>query len=165
MTQKRPHKILSHYGVSDYYADYKRNSDSKMDRKTYSSILTSLLSELMKAVIKNNYMLKLPHKMGTVILLKRSTRTEFVDGKMKTNRPIDYAATNKLWEERPDLKEQKKVIYHENKHSGGYVFRLSYLKSSAVFKNKSVYWMQMNRTMKRMLKDLIVDNKVDALLK
>lgn len=165
MTQKRPHKITSHYGVNDYYKNYVETTGSSIPKKTYNALVNDLLDKFLLAVIQENYMLKLPYRMGTVMLLKRKTKTEFIDGKMKTNRPIDYAATNKLWRDHPELKEKKKLVYHENKHSGGYVFRLSYLKASAVYKNKSVYWMQMNRTKKRMLKDLIKDGKVDALLK
>lgn len=151
--------------MNQYYKNHAKVNKEPLSRGEYGEVVNELLDGLLTAVISKNYMIRLPHSMGTVMLLKRSTKTEFIDGKLKTNRPIDYAATNKLWSINEEAKTAKKVVYHENRHSDGYVFRLSYLKGSAIYKNKSVYWMQMNRGKKRQLGQNIKNGVIDALLK
>ena len=161
---ERIHKVKSHYGMTDYYKNYKKTCKNPVDKKTYNAILTEIFTKMGEHVVNNNYTLRFPYNLGSVMILKRTTTTKFDDeGNIITNRPVNYRATLDLWEANPKAKEDKIRIYHENYHSDGYVFFLKYLKKSAIYRNRYVYNMQFARRIKRQLAQNIFQNKIDAL--
>ena len=87
------------------------------------------------------------------------------DGNIINNLPINWRETRKLWAENDKAKEKKTKIRYTNEHTGGYTFRIFYRTSKANFKNKSIFKMKFNRTMKRQLSVSIFAGKIDAFLK
>lgn len=161
----RNHKIKSHFGMSDYYNHYKKTSKDPISSDVYASVVWDMNKALGRELSSNGYEIKLPKRLGIIRLNKTKTKCWFEDGKLKTNRPVDFKTTKELWARNPDAKAKKLLVRFENKHSDGYTFRIFYSKRSANYKNKSVYQLQVNRTIKRNLNTSIKLNKVDAFLR
>ena len=141
------------YGTVDYYKYYKTKG-GKLDKQTFSKILNEINIRLMDEVI-NGYTLKFPDFMGALMIKVSKPTVEFKDGKLFTKRPMDYAATLKMWEEDPSTKEQRKIVRHLNSHTNGLVYKLHYCKSVAKYTNKSVYNASINRYYKRKFAQLL----------
>jgi hypothetical protein len=54
---------------------------------------------------------------------------------------------------------------YTNDHTDGHTFRIFYRTSKANFKNKSIYKMKFNRTLKRDLSKSIFAGRIDAFIK
>lgn len=164
MTEKRAHKIKGSYGIVDYYKHYNANYKYKVDAALYKAIVKDVNNEFFLLIADEGYELKLPRRMGIIYLSKQKTRVWMDDdGKVKTNRPINYKATNDLWKANPEAKQNKVIIRHENKHTDGYVFRVRYKKSAANYKNKSAYFIRPHRHVTERLCKNIRDGKLNTL--
>jgi hypothetical protein len=82
---------------------------------------------IMENIIYKNLFFKLPFKLGTIMIFKAKPKLRFKkDGTLSL--PIDHKETNKLWEEDPEAKLNKKRIYFRNLHTGGYLMYFKWLK-------------------------------------
>ena len=117
-------KYKSDIGLGDIYSEYKKSVKNPLNRSDFMKTMYSFLKNLVKGMIEESMVFKLPFFLGT-IGIKKYDAPDLVfgsDGKIDHNRcniSIDFGETNKLWKEYPELKEQKKVIYHENEHTDG----------------------------------------------
>jgi len=163
MTQSRTHKIHSDYGANDYFIYYQRNGGT-LDRHVFGVVLKDLNLAIAEEILKG-YCFKMPSRMGVLVVTKKKEFVSFKDGKAVTNRPIDFPATLKMWEEYPETKEDKKLVRYLNKHTNGYIYKVAYGRAYATFKNKSVYCCQVNRYLKRKLaKNIFAGFEIDALV-
>ena len=160
---ERIHKVKVDYGVADYYEHYRNTVKNPVDRHLYSKVLRAILYKLGRKIVSHNYLLRLPFRMGGFMLVKWKPKTKIIDGKVVTQRPVDYKATKDLWASNPKAKESKVVIFHENFHSDGYVFKVKYLNVTAIYKNRSYYKMQINRQLKREIAQKIKTGTVDSI--
>ena len=83
------------------------------------------------------------------------------NGKVINTNPVDWKATNHLWETNEKAKENKILIRHTNRHTGGYVFSVYYNKKTAKYKNKKVYFFKPIREVSRSINKRIVDYSKD----
>lgn len=164
MIQKRLHKVKSDYGIRDYYKFYKENSKSKIDYNTYNKVALSCFDQLMNLVINNNYTWRLPSGLGRICVSKRPTSTTFKNGKLVTNRPINFKATKELWNNNSKAKKNKTLVYYENFHTDGYVLYIRYSLAGSNFKNKNYYKIKFNRAKKRALAQNIFSGNFDTLI-
>lgn len=163
MIQRRMHKIKSDYGIADYYNYYNSKYKYKVNAHDYKSILRDVNDMLGKLIINESYELKLPRRLGIVYLSKRKSNVWLDDtGNLKTNRPINFNATRKLWDSDPKAKENKVYIRHENSHTDGYVYKISYRRKAATYKNKNAYRIRPHRDLTRGLARAIKENRIDT---
>lgn len=159
----------SQYGMRDYYNFFiKNNPFVKITRKEYNEIISEFNSNLAPYAIKEKG-LQLPYRLGKLEILK-TKRKAYLDkeGNLRNNIPIDWKATNELWEKQPSLKESKVLIRHNNTHTNDYVFKIYYVKKTAIYKNKSIYFFSPVRDFSRGLAERIKDyskTKYDAYIK
>jgi hypothetical protein len=73
--------------------------------------------------------------MGQLEVRKYDTYVKLMDGKLRTNRKIDWQATLQLWYEDEEAKENKVLIKSEDKE----VFKIFYNKMIANYNNKTLY--------------------------
>ena len=84
-----------------------------------------------------------------------------IDGKkIRTNLPIDWDRTLKLWYEDKESYKNKTLIKVEEKE----IYKIYYNRNIADFTNKTFYRFDINRALKRKLKQNIKDGKIDAFL-
>jgi hypothetical protein len=64
-------------------------------------------------------------------------------------------ATNELWEKDPEAKAQRKVIYHFNEHTNGYVYKVMWHKKNMIVTNKFKYRLLLSRKNKRTIPQIL----------
>lgn len=159
--KERHHKVNNSYGSKDafhYYRKIKPN-DSKyvLTDCEYLRIIRLINNRLRDYLIEGKDVL-LPEKMGRLELRKRINKIKFVNGKLKTNLPVDWNATLKLWYSNPSSKNKKQLVRQENTNT----FSVFYNRNKANYNNKSFYEFTTNREIKLGLKKNIKLNKIDA---
>lgn len=157
----RHHKTTNSYGSKDAFRYYRKikptSSKYVLTDCQYLHIIRSINNRLREFLIEGKD-IQLPEKMGRLELRKRASRISFIDDKIKTNLPIDWNATLKLWYDNPKCKDKKQLVRQENEET----FSVYYNVRKANFNNKSFYEFFINRLIKKGLKQNIKSNKIDA---
>ena len=157
----RNHKINKSNGSKDAFKYYRKikPTDSKyvLTDCQYLKIIRLINNELRQSLINGNDIL-LPERMGRLELRKSTNSIKFVDGKIKTNLPVDWNTTLKLWYTNPSSKIKKQLVRQENTET----YKVYYNRNKANYNNKSFYEFSTNREIKIGLKKNIKLNKIDA---
>lgn len=169
MNKRSSKKIPAHYGMPDYYKFF---SEQYPDIKIAKSKFNKIISEFNLIIgdfLIENLSYDLPYRLGKLEILK-VLRKPYLDsnGKLVNNLPINWKATNELWEKNSEAKDKKILIRYNNTKTGGYVFSIKYNKKPAIYKNKSVYFFKPVRHLSRGIKDRIEDytkDKYDTYIK
>lgn len=160
---KRIHKVRNSWGVKDAFCYYRktRPKDSKyvLTECEFLSIIRKI-NDILRQLIIRGEEITLPEKMGKLELRKRQTIVEFKEGKLKTNLPVDWDSTLKLWYEDAQSYKNKKLVRQETKE----VFKVFYNKYKADYINKSFYQFHINREIKKGLKNKIKNGEIDSLM-
>lgn len=156
-------RTKSNYNTK-YYVDYIWKRLNKKYGLTYPQISAIIKGyhQLAREDLALGEPVYLKNRLGNLRLTKekREIRVD-EEGNIINNLPINLPETLKLWKAKPELK-QKKFIRFINKHSDGYLFRLSYQISKANYKYKNIYNFRYNATLKKKLHKNIIDKKVEA---
>lgn len=157
----RKHKITNSIGNYFIYKIIRKNKWYDIPRplteKEFYSIIRTINNKLADKLVKGNS-IKLPNKMGTLELRKYEAKFNIKDGKLKTNLPIDWDKTIKLWYEDEESYENKTLIKIKEKE----MFKVCYNKKIANYCNKTLYAFQINRDIKKRLKSKIHNKEIDA---
>ena len=160
--EKRNHKVKNSYGVYDAFKYYRKikPKDKKyiLTESQYFSIIRNINNLLIENLLQNND-IKFPLRMGLLEVRKRQTNIKIVDGKLVNNLPIDWDRTLKLWYEDEDSFNNKIIIKLEENE----IFKVYYNRGKANFNNKSFYEFNINRDLKKRLKQNIKDRKIEAM--
>lgn len=161
VSNERHHKVNNSYGSKDAFHYYRKikpnNSKYVLTDCQYLKIIRLINDELRKSLIEGKDVL-LPERMGRLELRKSKNSIKFVDGKLKTNLPVNWDATLKLWYDNPSSKNKKQLVRQETIET----YRVYYNKNKANYNNKSFYEFSTNREIKVGLKKNIKLNKIDA---
>ena len=161
VNKHRKYSISNSWGVYDGFKYYRkiRPKDSKYVLKEvqYFAIIRQVNNKLAE-LLSNGEDIKFPCRMGKLELRKNKLRIKIDGNKVKTNTPIDWDRTLKLWYEDKESFENKTLIKSEEKE----IFRIFYNKHLVNFNNKSFYQFKPNRKLKNMIKDNIRENRIDA---
>lgn len=161
VNNERHHKIQNSYGSKDAFHYYRqtRPKDSKyvLTDCQYLQIIRLINDDLRQFLIDGKDV-TLPEKMGRLELRKTTNTIKFENGKLKTNLPVNWDATLKLWYDNPGCKNKKQLVRQESIET----FKVYYNKNKANYNNKSFYEFSTNRELKIGLKKNIKLNKIDA---
>lgn len=161
--EHRIHKATNSWGVKDAFYFYRKNrprdSEYVLSESQYLKIIR-MVNNILREMIARGMEVTLPEKMGKLELRKSKPIVDFRNGKLRTNLPVDWDSTLKLWYEDEDSYLNKKLVRCESRE----VFKVYYNKYKADYPNKSFYQFHMNRTLKKGLKQNIKNNELDALL-
>lgn len=159
--EPRVYKVTNSVGV---YSAYKW-----LRKKGWLNIGRCLTEHEFYSIIRrvNNYLadslacgedIKLPHRMGRIELRKYDARISFDGEKIKTNLPVDWDRTLKLWYEDEESYKKKTLVKVEEKE----IFRVYYNKHLADYNNQVFYEFNVNRELKKRLKQRIKEGRIDA---
>lgn len=149
VTKSRNHSIKNSVGVEDFLYEYlKENKD--ISSHTIRSIIKTINLELANS-LSSGEEIKFPRQMGGLELRSNDTYVKFKDGKLKTNRMIDWNATLKLWYNNKEAKNKKQLVRLENKK----IFSVFYNRGKAKFTNQVFYEFIPNRALKQKIKENI----------
>ena len=157
VTSSRKHKITGSLGVYDAFKWYRKNrpKDRKyvLKESQYYTIIRRVNEALRDEFIISGDLL-LPCKLGKLEIRKYPTIITTEGDKIKTNLPIDWYTTLKLWYEDEECKKNKTLV----RTNVPEVFRIHYNKVRATYNNKSFYQFSANRELKLLLKRTIRHN-------
>lgn len=162
--EKRNHKIKNSYGVYDAYKYYRKNKpkDKKyiLTESQYFSIIRTINKQLIDKLLLNSE-INFPCRLGSLIIIKNTTKIYKENNKLKNTYPIDWKTTLELWEEDSESYKNRTLVKHLSKE----VFKIKYDKSKANYINKSFFDFKPNRDLKLQLKELIKENNINAYIK
>jgi hypothetical protein len=155
-------KIKTHYGKKDYYKFFKQNNpELKITAKTFSNIISDFNKEIINLIIEENLEYNIPY-IGSSLSIKKDKRIpRIVNGKLYNTSPVDWVATNKLWDEDDEAYEKRLLVRYLNNHTSKFVFKIQFRKYNNYFLNKNIYSFESNRTFKRLLGKRIKDEDKD----
>lgn len=157
----RRHKVNNSNGVYDAYKWIRKNKWLDIGRPLTEHEFYTIVRQV------NNYLadellqgqdIVLPHRLGRIELRKYATRMSFENGVLRTNLPVDWDRTLKLWSEDEEAYKDRTLIKMEEKE----IFKVFYNKKTANYSNKSFYEFEVNRDLKRRLKQKIKSGAIDA---
>lgn len=160
---KRVHKVRNSWGVKDAFHYYRKTRPKESEYVLTECEFLSIIrktNDILRQLIIQGEEIVLPEKMGKLELRKRQTIVEFKEGKLRTNLPVDWDSTLKLWYEDEQSYKDKRLIRQETKE----VFKVFYNKYKADYPNKSFYQFHINREIKKGLKHKIKNGEIDSLM-
>ena len=158
----RTHKITNSLGVYDAYKWLRKNKwldVGPISEHDYYAIIRTVNKALALNFLHSGS-IKLPERMGEIILRKYPVKLCLKNGKLQTNLPIDWDATLNLWSKDKDSYTKKTLIRSEEKE----LFKVLYDKSKALYNNKSFYSFELNRDIKVALKKQLKNGLLDAFM-
>lgn len=159
VNNKRHHSIKNSLGVRDAYkwCNANKKFKNKVSEHDFYRIIRTVNNALSDQLIQGNDV-KFPQRMGQLEIRKYSTYVKYHEGKIKTNRGIDWQATLKLWYEDQEAKENKILVKVEDQE----VFTLYYNKSFANYNNKSIYQFKPHRRLMLAIRKAGKEGNIDA---
>jgi len=157
---ERIHKLKADYSNTDYHKFYvKKYGD--ITAKTYNNIISEFNSGISELIIEENLIFYIPF-LGLEIFIKKDKRKpRLSNGKLINNIPIDWKATNELWNNDEEAKQKKLLVRYNNSHTSGYVFRIYCKKFKSKLKYKTLYKFKPSRLFQRALSSRIKDTNKD----
>ena len=157
----REHKVRNSNGVYDSYKWIRKNKWLDIGRPLTEHEFYSIVRQvnnLLAEVLLSGGDIILPHRLGTIELRKYDNKITVRDGKVIENLPIDWDRTLKLWSEDEEAYKERTLVKMEEKET----FKVFYNKRNANYNNKSFMQFEVNRDLKRRLKQRIKSKAVDA---
>lgn len=163
LDKPRRHKIRESIGVYDGYKYYRKTKpkDHKyiLTESQYFSI-TRLINNLLAENLINGEDITFPARLGRLEIRKNDREIKIgSNGEVINNLPIDWDRTLKLWHEDEEAFKDKTLIKVEEKE----IFKVYYNRGLANYTNKSCYEFDVNKELKRRLKQRIKEGKIDAM--
>lgn len=137
---KTKKKRASGIKIGDTYDFYKSFApkDKLVGRKEYYKYVKTFLNYMSDKLI-NIGMVKIPSSLGVLQIMGSNTKI-YIDkktGKMKGN--VDWHNTLKLWDECPECKENKQLVYFTNDETGFKIYKFYWINKINRIENKSIY--------------------------
>lgn len=154
-------RIKSHYGMKDYYNDYKKNSVNTVNYTVYKDIISEFNLAVIDGMLNKSLDYKFPILKLFLSIRKDKRAPVIKNGKLHNNVPIDFSRTMALWQSNPEARENKIKVRYSNTHSSNYVFRIYLRKFTSGLKNKSSYKFKPCRSFQRALAARIKDETKD----
>lgn len=157
----RTHKVTNSYGIYDGYKYYRKNKPKDPEYVLTESqyfYITRRINEILADLLSQGEDIKLPFRLGRLEVRKYPARISFDGNKIKTNLPIDWDKTLKLWYEDKEAYANKTLIRIEESE----IYKLYYNKIKADFTNKSFYQFNFNRELKKKLKYNIKEGNINV---
>lgn len=157
----RKHKVNNSNGVYQAYKWIRKNKWLNIGRPLteheFYSIVRQVNNLLADELLQGRDIV-LPHRLGRIELRKYDVRMSIDNGKVRTNLPVDWDRTLKLWSEDEEAYKDRVLVKMEERE----IFKVCFNKSKALFTNKAFMEFEVNRDLKRRLKQRIKSGAVDA---
>lgn len=137
-------------GLWDAYKFYKAsNPTTKITRKQYVDVCHLFNKKLSDSIIRESTEFRVFFGLGFIRIRSFKQTIKFTeDGRVDSRKnKIDWGKTRALWKTMYPGKSfeeitkipNKKLVFHLNEHSNGYIMRWYWEHRTCVFKNRSVY--------------------------
>ena len=156
--------MLVKYGLREAYKFYKLYTENPLPYPIFRAVWISLIDKVIKGIVEEGKDFAMPHRLGSVGIRKRKIKVILnPDGSIDKRylRP-DWKATKELWLIDEEAKKDKRLVYHLNRHFGGYNCKWFWDKSTCLVKNQTAYSLTMSRGNKRRLSEAIFDEDLEV---
>lgn len=161
LDKPRTHKVRNSNGVYDAYKWVRKNKWLDIGRPVteheFYSIIRQVNNLFVESILRGEDII-LPHRLGTIELRKYDTKIAICNDRLVTNLPIDWDKTLKLWSEDEEAYKERALVKMEEKE----IFKVFYNKRTANYENKSFMQFEVNRDLKKRLKQKIKSKTIDA---
>lgn len=158
---KRVTKVSNSIGTKDIYRYIRRHklfsSDQAVLEYRFYKIIRAINKEISNQVLKGRY-IELPFNMGTIELRQYPVNYCFKNGKVRTNLPVDWNKTLKLWYEDKESYKNKTLVKMEKKT----LFKIYHNKEKCRVPNYYFYTFNINRNIIKRLGTLSDEGLVQA---
>lgn len=145
--------------VRTAYKEYKLSNNKPVDYKTYNELNIKYVKFLMEKVLDGEYV-TLPGRLGLLYVTGIIQKPKIDENGNITGLAPNWRMTKELWEKDPKAKEQRKLIYNTNEHTGGIRYKFVWSKKRVLVSNKTLYSLKLTRANKRALYKRIMEGKV-----
>lgn len=152
------------YGIREAYKFYKQYEENPVDLATFRAVWLMFIGKVTDGIVLEGKDFNMPFHLGSVGVRKQKIRVKMnEDGSIDKRflRP-DWDATKKLWEKDEKAKKEKRLVFHLNKHFGGYNAKWFWDKSTCSVTNQTAYSLTMSRANKRKLSAAIFDEDAEV---
>jgi hypothetical protein len=157
-------KMSVKYGIREAYRYYKSRVDNPIPYKKFREVWITLIDKVTKGIVEEGKDFTMPYRLGSVGIRKQKIRVKMnPDGSIDKRylRP-DWKATKELWKRDEEAKKDKRLVFHLNRHFGGYNAKWFWDKSTCIVKNQAAYSLTMSRENKRKLSEAIFDEDLEV---
>lgn len=158
---RRVHRHKADYGIPDYREFYKKKYDSDISAREYSRILREFNDALTDLIVNESLTYTIPYILFEINIRKIRRRPRIEDGVLVNPNPVNWKATNELWDRNEEAKEKKLLIRYSNPHTSGYIFRAYCKKFKSNVRNRSYYKSITNRKFKTKINKRVMDPNKD----
>ena len=120
VSESRVYRVNNSYGVYDAYKYIRKNKwfdiGQPVTEHQFYSIIRRM-NNLLADTLIHGHDIELPCRMGTIEVRKYDARVSIEDGKVKTNLPIDWDRTLKLWSEDEEAYKEHSLKWRKKKSS------------------------------------------------
>lgn len=160
--KEHKYSVNNSYGVYDYYKYYRHNrpkdkSYYKMSEGQYYKLIRTV-NEYLVDILFSNAQVILPNRLGELAIIRMPAKVTIQDGKLKTNRPINWDATIRLWFEDPEAEKKKTLVRWDTSE----VLSIDYRKNDAIFHNRPYYEFKVIRKLKQRLSSLVAESDFET---
>lgn len=159
-------KFISDYKKRDFYKFYRKNHKAKpVTRQIYFDFTRELLTLLGEVIITEGIELKL-YSAGSIRVQAIDGGKMMLDKEGNLRKPnADWQRTWEFWYNKyPGLTRKeivalpnKKVIFHENQHSNGEIYKFFWDRTTVMFNHQPYYEFVPTRTLDRLLAKTVKD--------
>lgn len=158
MIKRKKEDILGTSYFYDFYKkEAKKNNFEIIPYSDYKKILFNFHKTIARKIIEG-FKVKIPFKLGYFYMLGRKKRIKIIDGKVIGGHP-NWKETLKFWEENPEAKKEKKIIYYDNIHTDGYSYYLKWQKIPVIVRFGRLYTFKLSRLNRNELAKAIKEDK------
>lgn len=147
-------------GVRDAFKWCRNNKafgNQTISTKHFYGIVRTV-NDLLAEELKQGKDVRFPQKMGQLEVRRFNTYVKFIDGKLHTNRGINWKATLELWNEDKEARESKLLVRSEDKKA----LTIFYNRHVGEYNNKSIMQFKPNRALLIDINNLAKEGMLDA---
>jgi len=152
------------YGIREAYKYYKSRTENPLPYPIFRAVWITFIDKVTKGVVEEGKDFNMPYRLGSVGIRKQKIRVKMnPDGSIDKRylRP-DWNATKELWVRDEEAKKTKRLVFHLNKHFGGYNAKWFWDKSTCIVTNQTAYSLTMSRENKRKLSEAIFSEDLEV---
>ena len=125
----------------------------------YRAIIKSIFTKVLHKIIYDSYEFTY-RKLGSFQFIKFLPKIKLTEeGKVITNKPVNFKETLKA---RKESGNPRLFVYHDNEETGGFTYRVIWDKTRTAFRNKTFYVFKLDRGLKALIHEQILNGAVQA---
>lgn len=160
-------KVVIDYSSPDIYKYYcnKTGNPHKLSQKQFTEITKQFFSEVIDMLIFDNIEFTFPKRLGNLRIIKYKNKVKLNEDGTLDKRKLrpNWKATRELWRKMyPGMSweqivaiSDKKMVFHENKHTDGYNLKWYWDRTTCLVPNYTAYSLEIARRNDRRLAEAL----------